>query len=159
MNKIYLLLGSNMGNSKKMLMLAANKIEKSIGKIIRQSNFYQTAAWGKTDQADFVNQVIIVDSKYTAAETIEKILQIESGMGRIRTQKNDPRLIDIDILFFNKEIIHSEKLIVPHIEIQNRRFVLVPLNELSPNFKHPILNKTIHQLLLKCPDKLEVKKI
>jgi 7,8-dihydro-6-hydroxymethylpterin-pyrophosphokinase len=80
-------------------------------------------------------------------------------MGRSRTQKNAPRLIDIDILFFNKEIIKLKSLIVPHIEIQNRRFALVPLNELSPNFKHPVLNKTIHQLLLKCQDKLEVKEI
>jgi 2-amino-4-hydroxy-6-hydroxymethyldihydropteridine diphosphokinase len=135
------------------------KLKKKIGQISHRSNFYQTAAWGKTDQADFLNQVIIVDSKYTPEETIEKILQIESAMGRSRTQKNAPRLIDIDILFFNKEIIKLKSLIVPHIEIQNRRFALVPLNELSPNFKHPVLNKTIHQLLLKCQDKLEVKEI
>ncbi|MEO6672913.1 MAG: 2-amino-4-hydroxy-6-hydroxymethyldihydropteridine diphosphokinase, partial [Ginsengibacter sp.] len=77
---------------------------------------------------------------------------------RIRTEKNAPRIIDIDILFFNKEIICEKDLIVPHPEIQNRRFVLVPLNELSPQFKHPVINKTIHRLLEICPDKLDVKK-
>ena len=79
-------------------------------------------------------------------------------MGRVRTVKNAPRIIDIDILFFNKDIIQEAHLAVPHPEIQNRRFVLVPLNELSPGFKHPVLNKTIHQLLINCPDQLDVKK-
>jgi 2-amino-4-hydroxy-6-hydroxymethyldihydropteridine diphosphokinase len=158
MNKIYLLLGSNMGNSKKMLLAALKKIEKHIGPIIRKSNFYTTAAWGKTDQPDFLNQVIIVQSNHTAQKIIEDILKIEQQMGRIRTEKNAPRIIDIDILFFNKDIINTDHLIIPHIAIQKRRFVLVPLNELSPNFIHPILKKTIHQLLLKCPDKLMVKK-
>ena len=86
------------------------------------------------------------------------ILVIEKSMGRVRTVKNAPRIIDIDILFFNKEIIDQEQLMVPHPQIQNRRFVLVPLNQLSPNLKHPLLKKTIHQLLVHCSDKLNVKK-
>ena len=92
-------------------------------------------------------------------KVIEKILAIEKEMGRIRTKKNAPRLIDIDILFFNKEIIQTQNLTVPHPALQNRRFVLVPLNELSPNFIHPVLHNTIHQILLTCPDTLAVKKI
>ena len=87
------------------------------------------------------------------------ILAIEKKMGRIRTLKNAPRIIDIDILFFNKEIIAQPNLVIPHPQIQNRRFVLIPLNELSANFIHPVLQKTIHQLLRVCPDKLAVKKI
>ena len=79
-------------------------------------------------------------------------------MGRVRTKKNAPRIIDIDILFFNKEIIAEKILTVPHPKIQNRRFVLIPLNELSPNFKHPVIKKTIHQLLVNCYDTLDVKK-
>ena len=79
-------------------------------------------------------------------------------MGRLRTVKNAPRIIDIDILFFNKEIIDLKYLIIPHPQIQNRRFVLVPLNQLSPNLKHPVLKKTVHQLLIHCPDNLNVKK-
>jgi 2-amino-4-hydroxy-6-hydroxymethyldihydropteridine diphosphokinase len=89
---------------------------------------------------------------------MQTILNIEKKMGRIRTVKNAPRVIDIDILFFNKEIIEQEHLCIPHPQIQNRRFVLVPLNQLSPNLKHPALSKTVHQLLINCPDKLNVKK-
>lgn len=159
MNKIYILLGSNLENPKKQLSAARSFIKKDIGKIIRTSSLYQTAAWGNTEQPDFLNQVIIVESKFNSAETIDKILEIEIKMGRIRTTKNAPRLIDIDILFFNKEIIDKSKLTVPHPQIQNRRFVLIPLNELSPNYTHPVLQKNIHTLLLHCTDELNVKKI
>ncbi|MEI9933308.1 MAG: 2-amino-4-hydroxy-6-hydroxymethyldihydropteridine diphosphokinase [Ferruginibacter sp.] len=158
MNKTYLLLGSNVGNSKAALANAIKHIEKKIGKVVRQSSIYKTAAWGKTDQADFLNQVIIVDTNLSAEETMSTILLIEERMGRIRTIKNAPRVIDIDILFFNKDIIQQKNLIVPHPEIPNRRFVLIPINELSPNLKHPVLHKTIHQLLTNSTDILNVKK-
>jgi len=158
MNNTYLLLGSNMGNSKKQLSKAMGLIEKQIGKITRCSGLYSTAAWGNTNQPDFLNQVIMVQTKLTAAQTMHTILGIEKQMGRLRNVKNAPRIIDIDILFFNKEIIEEEQLTIPHPQIQNRRFVLVPLNELSPNFKHPVLGKTIHRLFIHCPDKLNVKK-
>lgn len=158
MNKTYLLLGSNIGNSKASLAMAIAQIQKNIGKLIRQSNLYNTAAWGNVKQADFLNQVVVVETRLPALETMQAILKIEEEMGRIRTVKNAPRIIDIDILFFNKEIISQPELTVPHPQIQNRRFALVPLNQLSPNLKHPALNKTIHQLLINCPDKLNVKK-
>ena len=158
MNKTYLLLGSNMGNSQKQLSKAIGFIENQIGKVVRKSGLYSTAAWGNTNQPDFLNQVIIVQTGLTAIQTMQTILQIEKKMGRVRTVKNAPRIIDIDILFFNKEIIDQEELTVPHPQLQNRRFVLVPLNQLSPNFMHPVLKKTIHQLFIHCPDKLNVKK-
>ena len=158
MNKTYLLLGSNMGNSKASLFKAIVQIEKQIGRVARQSGLYSTAAWGNIKQPDFLNQVIIVETELSAAQTMQTILNIEKKMGRIRTVKNAPRIIDIDILFFNKEIIEQEHLHIPHPQIQNRRFVLVPLNQLSPNLKHPLLKNTIHQLLVKCTDKLNVKK-
>ena len=158
MNKIYLLLGSNMGNSQKHLTKAISMIEKKIGRVIRRSGLYQTAAWGKTDQPDFLNQVIIAETNLTAGQTMQAILSIETAMGRVRTEKNAPRIIDIDILFFNKAVTNEKGLSIPHPAIHLRRFVLVPLNELSPNLIHPVLKKTNHQLLLKCPDKLNVKK-
>jgi 2-amino-4-hydroxy-6-hydroxymethyldihydropteridine diphosphokinase len=158
MNKTYLLLGSNMGNSRQQLQQAIKLIKKKIGRVSRQSKLYATAAWGNTNQPDFLNQVTVVETKLPATELIKNILSIETEMGRIRTVKNAPRIIDIDILFFNKEMIREKDLIVPHPEIQNRRFVLVPLNELSPRLKHPLLKKTIHQLLEGCPDTLDVKK-
>jgi len=158
MNKTYLLLGSNMGNSKKQLLKAIMLIEKHLGKITRRSGLYSTAAWGNTNQPDFLNQVVITETALTATQTMQAILQIEKKMGRIRTVKNAPRIIDIDILFFNKQIIDQADLQVPHPQIQNRRFVLTPLNELSPNLKHPVLKRSIHHLFIHCPDKLNVKK-
>jgi len=147
-----------MGNSRQQLLAANKLVKKNIGRITRQSKLYVTAAWGNTNQPDFLNQVIVVETKLSATELIKAILSVETDMGRIRTTKNAPRIIDIDILFFNKDIIHEKNLIVPHPEIQNRRFVLVPLNELSPAFVHPVLKKTIHQLLDSSPDTLDVKK-
>ena len=158
MNKTYLLLGSNMGDSHQQLKTAIKKIEDNIGTLVRHSGLYATAAWGNTHQPDFLNQVILVETTLSAAETLQHILTIEYKMGRVRTIKNAPRIIDIDILFFNKEIIKEKNLTVPHPEIKNRRFVLVPLNEIAPNLKHPLLSKNIHQLLVNCPDQLEVKK-
>ena len=159
MNKTYLLLGSNIGNPNRQLLKAIALIEKNIGRLKRQSGLYITAAWGNTNQPDFLNQVIVVETILTPQNTMLAILAIEKKMGRIRTLKNAPRIIDIDILFFNKEIIAQPNLVIPHPQIQNRRFVLIPLNELSANFIHPVLQKTIHQLLRVCPDMLAVKKI
>ena len=148
-----------MGNSTELLSNAIEQIENKIGPLLLQSNLYATAAWGNTSQPDFLNQVIKIATNLQAVETLEIILSIEKEMGRIRTVKNAPRIIDIDILFFNNEIINRIDLIVPHPEIQNRRFVLTPLNEIAPQMIHPVLNKTIDQLLSFCPDQLAVKKI
>ena len=158
MNNTYLLLGSNMGNSQEQLQTAIKMIEERIGTLIRQSSLYATAAWGNTDQPDFLNQVLIVETRFSAVETLDKLLGIEKKMGRVRTIKNAPRIIDIDILFFNNEIINEKQLTVPHPEIQNRRFVLTPLNELSPNLIHPVLQQTVSVLLEHCPDELDVRK-
>jgi len=158
MNIVYLLLGSNMDNPGEQLRAATRYIEQQIGKVSRSSSIYQTAAWGNEQQPDFLNQVLIVESALTASQTMQAILSIEKEMGRIRTEKNAPRVIDIDILFFNKEIIHKEHLTIPHPEIPNRRFVLVPLEELSPLLLHPQLHKTTSALLEACTDPLDVKK-
>jgi 2-amino-4-hydroxy-6-hydroxymethyldihydropteridine diphosphokinase len=159
MNKAYLLLGSNIGDTKKNLNKAKKQIENKIGSVTRSSSLYSTKAWGYEDQDDFMNQVLIVTTALSSIETMMRILEIEKNMGRVRTLKNAPRLIDIDILFFNKEIIHTEDLIIPHPLMQKRKFVMVPLNELSPNFIHPVLKKNIHQIMSSCKDKLTVNKI
>ena len=158
MNTSYLLLGSNIGKSKQQIKTAIKLIEKKIGTVCRQSRLYSTAAWGDINQPDFLNQVIVVETTLTADSTLQTILSIEEEMGRVRSYKNAPRIIDIDILFFNKEIIRGKNLVIPHPEIPNRGFVLVPLNELSPGFVHPVLQQTIHQLLKDCSDKLSVQK-
>ena len=159
MPKLVLLTGGNMGDRIKNLAAARKNIQKRIGKLLHTSALYETAAWGNTNQPDFLNQVLIVETKKPAGEVMQLILTIEKDMGRKRTEKNAPRLIDIDILFYEKEIYNISNLVIPHPQIQNRRFVLVPLNELMPQFKHPVLNKPVHELLLKCKDKLEVRKL
>jgi 2-amino-4-hydroxy-6-hydroxymethyldihydropteridine diphosphokinase len=159
MNTVYLLLGSNMGNSKEQLLLATKIIEQEIGLVMNASSFYATAAWGNENQPDFLNQVLIIETHITSSLLLKKVLAIEKTMGRVRTVKNAPRIIDIDILFFNNEIIHTKILSVPHPEIQNRRFVLIPLEELTPSFIHPTLNKTINELVISCKDSLNVQKI
>ena len=158
MNHAYLLLGSNMGDSLHQLQTSIKHIETHIGKVTRRSALYLTAAWGNRKQPDFLNQVIVIGTMLSATETLQNLLSIEKMMGRVRTLKNAPRLIDIDILFFNKQIIKEKELIVPHPEIENRRFVLIPLNELSPNMQHPVHKKTMHRLLSECKDELNVKK-
>jgi 2-amino-4-hydroxy-6-hydroxymethyldihydropteridine diphosphokinase len=158
MNKTYLLLGGNTGNRAKNLDKAGLYISSMIGNIIRSSACYETAAWGNTQQPGFLNQVVVVQTKLDAPALMKTILLIEKKMGRIRTLKNAPRNIDIDILFYNRETCNCSDLIIPHPEIQNRRFVLTPLNELSPGLVHPLLKKTVHQLLINCTDTLDVKK-
>ena len=158
MNTVYLLLGSNMGDSEQMLAVATNMIEKNIGKLTKSSSIYRTAAWGKEEQPDFLNQIIIVSSSLSSSTVLKEMFGIEKEMGRVRTTKNAARVIDIDMLFFNDEIIQTETLIVPHPQIQNRRFVLVPLAEISPDFQHPLLKKSSLELLIICSDKLNVQK-
>ena len=147
-----------MGDSEQMLTVATNMIEKNIGKLTKSSSIYRTAAWGKENQPDFLNQIIIVSSSLSSSTVLEEIFAIEKEMGRVRTTKNAARVIDIDILYFNDEIILSANLTVPHPQLQNRKFVLVPLAEISPDFQHPLLKKSSLELLIICSDKLNVQK-
>lgn len=158
LHKAYILLGSNQNKPAQQLKKAIRHIEK-FGEIDRISSIYQTAAWGLEDQPDFLNQIVILQTHFNAEELMQQLLKIESKMGRVRTIKNAPRTIDLDILFFDKELHHLSNLIVPHPRIQDRRFVLIPMNELSPNFIHPVLKKTVHTLLKTCKDNLDVKRI
>jgi 2-amino-4-hydroxy-6-hydroxymethyldihydropteridine diphosphokinase len=158
MNKVFLLLGSNLGDRAATLSHAVKLLEDT-EKIIGSSSVYQTAAWGKKDQPDFLNQVIILETALTPDKLLKKIMGIEMQMGRVRADKWAERTIDIDILYFNDEIIVSEHLKIPHPQIQSRHFTLIPLNEIAPGFKHPVLNISTVQMLERCEDKLEVRKV
>lgn len=157
MNTVYFLIGGNVGDRVHNLSAAVKLIEQKIGKAGRSSLIYETAAWGIKEQPLFLNRVLLVKTKLDALECMHQIAAIENKMGRIRTIKNAPREIDIDILFFNNEIIDLPNLSVPHPQIKNRRFVLVPMNQLAPNFIHPLYKQTINYLLSTCPDQLEVR--
>jgi 2-amino-4-hydroxy-6-hydroxymethyldihydropteridine diphosphokinase len=159
MNKAYLLIGGNEGDRFLHMQQARTNIEHICGQLLQVSSLYETAPWGKTDQADFLNQVMLIGTKFSPEELLLSILTIEEKGGRKRTVKNAPRIIDIDILFYNRLILEKPGLSIPHPRIADRRFVLEPLNEISPDFIHPVIGKTIHQLLLECKDELGVKKI
>lgn len=159
MNKVFLLIGGNIGDRLQNLNQAITGLSAACGPVIQQSAVYETAAWGNTDQAAFLNQALILSTSLTARELMSTILSIEEEMGRRRLEKFGPRVIDIDILFFNEEIMNEPNLTIPHPQLQNRRFVLVPLHEIAPALVHPVLHKTIEQLLAECPDELEVRKM
>lgn len=159
MNGIYLIIGGNMGAREKYIGTCIQEIEKSIGKVCRKSAIYETASWGNKEQNPFLNQVLFIRSNDGAETLLMKCLAIEKKMGRTREIKWASRIIDIDILFFNHEIVRQEKLSIPHPLLQERRFVLIPLNEIAPMFTHPVLNKTIHTLLKECTDPLQVTKL
>ena len=157
-NQAYLGLGSNLGDRQENLALARKRIAENIGEIVAQSGVYETAAWGLKEQDDFLNQVICIATEYEAPEMLEKILAVEQSMGRVRKIKWGARLIDIDVLYYNDAIIKLDNLTIPHPFIQDRRFVLVPLVAIAPDFVHPLLQQTNAALLAACGDTSEVIK-
>ena len=159
MNTAFLLTGGNLGNRLQNLERAATLIEKYCGNIYKASSVYQTAAWGFRDQPDFYNQALELHTLFSPDELMAALLKIENETGRIRSFKMAPRIIDIDILFFNNGVIHEEHLTVPHPHLHERRFTLIPLCELMPEYIHPVFKKTLKQLLAECKDSKQVKLI
>lgn len=158
MNIAYLLTGSNLNNPIHQITEVKRRIT-SCGNIIKSSAIYQTDAWGMVNQPSFFNQALMLETPYSARELMEKLLQIEEEMGRIRTNKFAPRVIDIDILFFNNCIIKTASLSIPHPLLPQRKFALIPINEIASAYLHPQLNKTVSELLDNCNDSLRVEKM
>lgn len=158
MNKAFLLIGGNTGRREDYLAKARKGIEAACGKIVQTSSVYETAAWGLEDQPAFLNQALELETEHTAPELLRNILSLEESLGRKREARYGPRVIDIDILFFNDDVINTAGLTVPHPQMQNRRFVLLPLNEIAPQKLHPLLKRPAAQLLIECPDHLPVQK-
>jgi 2-amino-4-hydroxy-6-hydroxymethyldihydropteridine diphosphokinase len=158
METVYLLLGSNLGDRQGHLRMCLTRLG-ALGKITAVSSIYQTKAWGKTDQPDFLNQVIEILVEEKPNEFLSMILATEIDMGRVRQEQWGSRIIDIDILLFGDRIVDNDRLKIPHPQLPNRRFALTPLSEIAPHFHHPTLNKTISELLASCRDALPVEKL
>ncbi len=157
MNIAYLILGGNKGDKMQNLQSALRLIEVRVGEIQKKSGIYSTKAWGNLNQPDFINQVVCIETKLKAEELLNKLLNIEEELGRTRSeQKWMERTMDIDVLFYNSDIINTANLTIPHPYIKDRKFVLIPLVEIADDFIHPVLNKSIADLLNECEDNLEV---
>ncbi|MBT4738179.1 MAG: 2-amino-4-hydroxy-6-hydroxymethyldihydropteridine diphosphokinase [Flavobacteriales bacterium] len=156
MNTVYIQLGSNIGERESFITKSMHKVEGDIGKIITASSIFETTAWGNENQNNFLNSVIEIKTPFDAFTILQKSQEIENNLGRKRSDKWGERTIDIDILFYNNKIINTKELTIPHPLIQKRKFVLVPLSEIAPNYKHPILKKNISTLLSECKDTQKV---
>lgn len=147
MNKAYIAFGTNVGDREKNINTALKMMEDRGIKIIKKSNIYKTEPYGYTDQPEFLNGAVEVETNLSCRELLSMLLNIEKDMGRVRQFKWGPRNIDLDIIFYNDEVIDEPDLKVPHPDMHNRDFVLKPLCDLNPNFVHPVFKKTVKTLL------------
>ncbi len=157
MNNAYLLIGGNIGDREKNLGDALHLIGKYEAiELVSVSPVYETAAWGNTAQGAFLNQALEINTTLSPGALLDVVLDIELQMGRKREEKYGPRVIDIDIIFFNNEVIDLPALTIPHPALSDRRFVLEPLNDIAPDYEHPVLKQTVSALLEHCSDTLAV---
>ncbi|MDD3629354.1 MAG: 2-amino-4-hydroxy-6-hydroxymethyldihydropteridine diphosphokinase [Actinomycetota bacterium] len=147
MPRAYLSIGSNLGDRINYLKKALEKLKQNNIQIIKSSNIIETEPYGYKEQGKFLNMAVEIDSDLEPFELMKLISKIESELGRIRTKRWGPRVIDIDIIFYDYLIINEPDLKIPHPDMQNRFFVLKPLQEIAPDFVHPVLKKTITELL------------
>lgn len=143
---VFIAFGSNLGDSRQLIEDALKKLEETYIHIKKVSSMISTKPYGGVEQPDFLNGVLLAETLYTPGELLDRLHVIEKEAGRERKVHWGPRTLDLDILFYGKEIYEDENLIIPHVDLQNRDFVLKPMAEIAPNFRHPILQKTMQQL-------------
>jgi 2-amino-4-hydroxy-6-hydroxymethyldihydropteridine diphosphokinase len=154
--KVVLILGGNLGDRKELINQAVRYISEK-NHLVASSAIYETQAWGNVAKGNFLNQVIQVETSVSPEKLLEQVQEIEEKLGRKRTETWGDRTMDIDILYFGDEVIHTPNLTIPHPFIQDRRFVLIPLVEILPDMIHPVLGKSNRILLEECQDPGEVK--
>ncbi len=158
-NVVYLSIGTNIGDRLSNIDYAHSEIDLLVGKLFQKSSIYSTEPWGFPSQDYFYNQVISLRTKKQPSALLDVLLTIESGLGRVRSFKNAPRILDIDILFFGDDIIHDGDLLIPHPRLHLRNFILIPMAEIAGNFIHPVYKKTINELLQQTTDQSTVNKL
>lgn len=161
MSKVTILSGSNLDDRSFYIQQAIKLIKERVGVVTAQSSVYESEPWGYTSSNSFYNQLIVVETKFNPQDVLCQLQKIEYQLGRVRDRggKYIDRTLDLDILFYDDLVMNSERLVIPHPEVANRRFVLAPLAELFPEKTHPVLRKTFAQLLEFCPDKGNVFKL
>jgi 2-amino-4-hydroxy-6-hydroxymethyldihydropteridine diphosphokinase len=156
--QVYLSLGSNLGERLRYLKKAIEKIGEADSVIIRKvSPVYETAPVGKPDQPRFFNLAVLIETSLPPLPLLDFLLEIEKKLGRERKEKWGSRTIDLDILLYDELITHSVRLTLPHPRMHQRRFVLVPLAQINPHLFHPLLKKSVAEILRLCPDESEVE--
>ena len=145
---VYLALGTNLGDREANLA-RARELLSAKAVVLETSPIYITPPWGYKDQPDFLNQVLKVQTELAPRRLLRFLKKVESKMGRIKTFRNGPRLIDIDILFYGQRVIREKDLCIPHPRLHERAFVLVPLNDIAPDFAHPVLKLSVKAMLSK----------
>ncbi|MEO5925747.1 MAG: 2-amino-4-hydroxy-6-hydroxymethyldihydropteridine diphosphokinase [Bryobacteraceae bacterium] len=148
----YLGLGTNLGDREENLRVAAEMLASDRLRVKRASSIFETAPRDVLDQPFFLNQVLEVETDLFPRQLFTRAKQVERKMGRVRSQPKGPRLIDVDILLYGDSVVHVEGLEIPHAGIPARRFVLEPLAELAPEFRHPVTKRTIRQMLAEVSD-------
>lgn len=160
MNKVFLLLGGNQGNVFETFALARQEIIQRVGPVSLSSSLYQSEPWGFEADNLFLNQVLLVETMLEPAELLQTVLEIETSLGRTRLAGvMESRSIDIDILFYNQQIIINTGLEIPHPRLHLRRFTLLPLAEIAPEMVHPLFGKTVSEILVSCNDTLTAFKV
>ncbi|MFT5166324.1 MAG: 2-amino-4-hydroxy-6-hydroxymethyldihydropteridine diphosphokinase [Saprospiraceae bacterium] len=155
----YLLTGSNLGDRFEKMTNAKERIHELAGTVLAFSNYYETAAWGKEDQPDFLNQAIKISTSLPPLDLLHILLEIEQSLGRKRDEKWDARTIDIDILMYDDIVLDSSELSIPHKHMHERNFTLIPLMEIAATIEHPVLKKSIETLYWESKDPLDVYQI
>ena len=154
---VFLGLGTNLGSRAENLSAARERLAAKM-RVLRASSVYETEPWGFREQPAFLNQVLQVETELSPLRLLRFLKRLEQQLGRTENFRYGPRLMDIDILFYDQSVINTRRLQIPHPLLSERAFVLVPLAEIAPEFVHPVLGRSVRELLRDCPDKESVRK-
>jgi 2-amino-4-hydroxy-6-hydroxymethyldihydropteridine diphosphokinase len=161
LHKVYLSTGSNIGDRLNTLHKAKSDIERYMGAVKSESSIYESEAWGFESEQNFLNQILLIESRLSPKELLNAIARIENEHGRVRTNSSfyTSRTLDIDIVFYDDAIICEENIEIPHAKLHERLFVLLPLVEIAPDLRHPVFHYTVKEMLDRCKDTGKIERL